>query len=145
MDMSKFEKIDGRDALRRLLDGEAVLDGSNDRHRLDGTTLVLVRKSGVYEIVNDGLRRILEMCWYVPKPFDVRQAMRDSPNEWVGKFKDGSEWWAVGFDQNHFNVIAKRINDHLPVDTTLTGITFPGPEYLDACIDINEVIKVVTR
>ncbi len=29
---------------------------------------------------------ICNQDWYIPKPFDVRQAMLERPNEWVGKY-----------------------------------------------------------
>lgn len=88
---------------------------------------------------------LLTMDLYTYKPFNVRKAMLDRPNEWVGKFKSGSEWWSVGFDANHFNVIAKRSDRYLPVDTTLAGMTFPRPEDLDACIPIGAVTEEAKR
>lgn len=145
MNLDRYEKIDGREALRRLADGGTILDGSNHLYLLNWTNFVVRRESGAYETVNDGLKQILEKDWYIPNPFDVRQAMRDRPNEWVGKFKEDSEWWAVGFDSTHFNVVAKQLNKHLPVDTTLGGMTFPSPEDLNACIPIEDVPEEATR
>jgi hypothetical protein len=142
MDLTKYEKIDGREALKRLLGGEEVRDVSDDAFILDGTIFVLVRKSGAYEILNDSLRRILENDWYIPKPFDVRQAMRDKPGKWLGAYQnDEGQLFKVGFDAKHFNVIAKLFNSELPVNTETPGVSFPSPEEIDRCIPIEDVLE----
>ncbi|QPI66411.1 hypothetical protein IR194_07920 [Exiguobacterium sp. PBE] len=153
MNLDKYEKIDGREALKRLLAGEIVLDGLADEHFLDGTKLARIRKSGAYEIANDGLRGILERDWYIPKPFDVRQAMLDRPNEWVGKYSVQDEektiWYYVGFDSKNFcSLRMKKRNKYgmkEPVKWNGGNVVFAIDDDLDVCIPIEDVPEEATR
>lgn len=145
MNQAKFEKIDGREALKRLADGETILDGSNRRYLLNWMNLVVRRESGAYETVNDGLKQILEKTWYVPKPFDVRQAMRDRPNEWVGAFEAKGDWYKVGFDESGFVALYCNHGLHRELRYTERNVYMVTKAQLDACIPIEDVPKEATR
>lgn len=142
IDHNRLEAISGRDAMRRLANGEDLFTAAGNRYYLkDDSFKVWLQTPQSSGPVSLDVSTLLEDGWYILKPFDVRQAMLDRPNEWVGKFESGSEWWAVGFDTKHFNVIAKPIELHVPVDTDRSGMTFPRVEDLDACIPIEDVPK----
>ena len=145
MSLDKYEKIDGREALKRLLAGEIVLDGLADEHFLDGTKLARIRKSGAYEIANDGLRGILERDWYIPKPFDVRQAMLDRPNEWVGAYEFSGNWFKVGFDNNHMVAIETGFKNDVPVMYHNEFVDHVEAIMLNTCIPIEDVPEEATR
>ncbi|WP_214780653.1 hypothetical protein [Exiguobacterium sp. s22] len=143
MDMTRYEKINGREALRRLLDGEEVYAESGEKYRIDPSydRLYYVPTPMHHEnlsVVN--VNDVFRDDWYIKKPFDVRQAMRDKPDEWVGAFKnDGGVWCKVGFDSRN----------HMAIEVILSHIGAPffesvGAGYalsaeLDACIPLDEV------
>ena len=144
MDMSRYEQINGREALKRLLAGERVLDALADEHFLDGTKLARVRKSGAFEIANDGLRRILERNWYIQKPFDVRQAMLERPNEWVAAYNDPhGAWIQVGFDTVNMRP-TKAYHGYTGGVEGANG-DFPTGYELETCIPIEDVPEEATR
>lgn len=145
MSLDKYEKIDGREAIKRLLAGEKVIDRLADEHFLDGTILARVRKSGAYEIANDGLRGILERDWYIPKPFDVRQAMLDRPNEWVGAFEVEENWYKVGFDTTFMQMACASISSEISVDLSEDRVFEVQLSNLINCIPIEDVPEEATR
>lgn len=145
MNLDKYEKIDGREALKLLLDGKTVLNSFNETHLLDGDRLVFIRKSGAYETVNDGLKQILETTWYVPKPFDVRQAMIDRPNEWVGAFEFNGSWYKVGFDSNYMVAVETGFKNNVPVMYHNEFNDNVEAILLNTCIPIEDVPEEATR
>ena len=148
MDMSRYEQINGREALKRLLNGEKVYSCESERYRLDpnGNLYYIPNPTHHENLSFATIKEILSVNWYIPKPFDVRQAMRDKPDEWVGAFhNEEATWCKVGFDTKHMNAIYKPFNSHLPVSTDVPGISFPTPEDLDDCIPIEDVPEEATR
>lgn len=146
MNLDRYEKIDGREALRRLANGEKVFGGRND--------FWFMREDAGIQYVIGGSSRTAEVTLhdfsqsnhhYIPKPFDVRQAMLDRPNKWVGAYNDGVGWWAVGFDLDHCCVVSKQIPISYPVDAEYAGTDFPKPEQLNICIPIEDVPEEETR
>ncbi|WP_277640072.1 hypothetical protein [Bacteroides graminisolvens] len=89
--------------------------------------------------INDLLYRGL----YIKKPFDVREAMRERPNEWVGKFKDNvGLWYKVGFDSSQFRAIKVGLKSNLDVvHRQRYGTELAYAYDLDSCIPIDEVPK----
>lgn len=150
MNLERYEKIDGWQALERMKNEEKVIreeDGLLVTYELIAG---LIFESDPNEDGPDTspivLNDLLGSYWYIPKPFDVRQAMLDRPNEWVGAFKnDYGNWCVAGFDTSHFNAVCKNLSGHLPVDTDVPGVGFPSPEELDACIPIEDVPEEATR
>jgi hypothetical protein len=115
MNLDRYEKIDGREALKRLADGEYVF-------------MELINETVKLKLSEDGLQWDVAGCenqvtyWtfnqiytskglYVPKPFDVRQAMLDRPNEWVGAYQDEEgRRWKFGFETESFQAVAIPLN-----------------------------------
>jgi len=137
MDLSKFEKISGREALRRLADGEKVY---TDEH----------------EFIEPNHHERCEIRWffmgegefYIPKPFDVRQAMRDRPNEWVGAFKPAvGSWMKVGFNELCFTVEVRPLiedGNYLPSHGSNGGYGATESQ-LNKCVPIEDVPNNVAK
>lgn len=144
MNEKRFKRIETKEEVLILLgQGEHIFDNNMTEFYYDKDNEAVMRcdERHVPILTSLPINTFLEGNLYVKKPFDVREAMRECPGVWIGKYEDGDDWWEVGFDERHFNVIAKRLDRQLPVDTSLTGITFPKPEDLDKCIPINELVK----
>lgn len=146
MNLDRYEKIDGREALRRLVDGQRVYDNYGWYWEMS--------EDGIVSYVKDEKKFLSEIhlatfsthkYLYIPKPFDVRQAMIERPNKWVGAYNDGVGWWAVGFDLDHCCVVSKQIPISYPVDAEYAGTDFPKPEQLNICIPIEDVPEEATR
>ena len=144
MNLDRYEKIDGREALKLLLDGKTVLNSFNETHLLDGARLVFIRKSGAYETVNDGLKQILETTWYIPKPFDVRQAMLERPNEWVAAFEVAENWYKIGFDTTFMQMACASISSEISVDLSEDRVFEVQLSNLINCIPIEDVPEEAT-
>ncbi|TCI26696.1 hypothetical protein EVJ32_04800 [Exiguobacterium sp. SH5S4] len=140
MDLSKFEKIDGREALRRLVEGLEIFTNKGTELRLNFKHSQVVNGNSEIVSLYYPVNVILSGDWYIPKPFDVRQAMRDKPDEWVGAFENGQDnWIQVGFDAISMapatayhgytgKVIVNEDNPNIPTRSTL-----------DSCIPIEDV------
>lgn len=144
MNMTRYEKIDGREAIKRILDGEYVFNSAGSPYSLEPDTNNLIYKlpkSGT--IIHSGYKiaDMLSCDWYVKKPFDVCQAMRDKPDEWVGAYQDvnTAEIFKVGFDSKQFRAISTDISAKLPVDAHGAGTYVVYGDDLDRCIPIEEV------
>lgn len=92
--------------------------------------------------------RILRRDWYIPKPFDVRQAMLDRPNEWVGAFlRNDGEWMLIGFDTHAFEATSTPFAN-LKLDVTPQddyACRMLSAIYIDKCIPIEDVPEEATR
>lgn len=144
MDKKRFKYIETKEEVLILLgQGEHLFDHNMTEFYYDKDNEAIMRRDnfGHPEMTRLSINVFLDNYFYIKKPFDVREVMRESPGKWVGKYEDGGTWWEVGFDERHFNVIAKKSNEHLPLDTTIPGVTFPKPEDLDKCIPIHELVK----
>lgn len=152
MNLDKFEKINGREALKRLADGEIIYDSYGTRYEVvhrpvfDEVGLYYTSKDGGNAKSRIEVSVVLSNKWYVPKPFDVRQAMLDRPNEWVGAYKNkDGDWLKVGFDTRNYmavEVFMEHIGapsfDSMGADYTLFA-------ELDDCIPIEDVPEEATR
>ncbi|VXB52226.1 conserved hypothetical protein [Exiguobacterium sp. 8H] len=151
MDMSKFEKIDGEKALILLAEGQKIFTAKGEACYIDKQTKNVMMNWGVYtEGVDVSLEDVFRIQWYIPKPFDVRQAMRERPNEWVGAYYDDEleqieqPWLKVGFDPERVMVVkahhtfrGKPSRVISPADQ-LHHYT-PSPKDLNKCIPIEDV------
>ena len=142
MNQAKFEKIEGREALKRLVDGENIyVDESTFFHLPTYNELLKV------DVVNGkptskedwvSITEFVEHEWFVKKPFDVRQALFDYPNEWVAAYNDErGKWIQVGFD----TVSMRPIKAYYGYSGLVKGATAQQATSfeLDACIAIEDV------
>ena len=148
IDLTRFEEISGREALRRLADGLSVFekDGAEFSFDFETNETVWVRKDGKKFVGNGNaypitLEAVAGSPWYIKKPFDVRQAMRDKPDEWVGKFRNGEGvWYKTGFDSDAMQAVeANYIFNGPPKYAPSSGVTSLRFNALDACIPLDEV------
>lgn len=150
IDLSKYEKIEGREALRRLLDGENIyvdentfvhLPIYNDLQRVD-----IVNGKPMSEDDWISITEFIEHEWFIKKPFDVRQAMRDKPDEWVGVYQenDGS-LYKVGFDTNRFLAVETELESEASVTYDFPNVRGTYPEDLERCIPIEDVSVNVNK
>lgn len=145
MNLDRYEKIDGREALKRLLNGEIVYSCESERYRLDPNGhLYHIPNPTHNEILSFvSIQDILSVNWYVPT-FDVRQAMFDRPNEWVAAYNDErGKWIQVGFD----TVSMRPIKAYYGYSGLVKGATAQQATSfeLDACIPIEDVPEEATR
>ncbi|WP_214788733.1 hypothetical protein [Exiguobacterium sp. s21] len=152
MNLDRYEKIDGWQALERLKDGKVVFSFHNnefsefviaagDLYSSPVSTHAQQRTPRLMTI-----DRILRRDWYIPKPFDVRQAMRDKPDEWVGVYEDiDGRLYKVGFDSRAFTAVIATYKADVKVDLSLGGCSKADIYVMDNCIPIEDVPKEATR
>lgn len=144
MDMTRYEKITGREALKRLADGEKVIRETGSSYFVcsEGRFVCDNVVLGGPRVTDLTLDEILNECdWYIKKPFDVRQAMRDKPDEWVAAFKTSeNDWVKVGFDTSEFTVVGLELSNDAPLNAAhdYFKVCVYGTD-LDACIPLDEV------
>ena len=144
MNLDKFQKIDGREALKRLVEGEEIYTDKGSKMRLDFENHQIVNGYGG-AISLCPLQSILTRTWYVPKPFDVRQAMLERPNEWVGAFEVAENWYKVGFDTTFMQMACASISSEISVDLSEDRVFEVQLSNLINCIPIEDVPKEATR
>ena len=144
MNLDRYEKIDGREALKRLADGEEIFSKSGSSYFLrDESNHLWLRTTNSMGYAGISVCEMLTDSWYIPKPFDVRQAMLDRPNEWVGAYKSGMGFWfKIGFDTDSMNAVYEELE--------LDGLPFwqhnrVRPSMLKASIPIEDVPEEATR
>lgn len=139
MDMNRYEKIDGREALKRLADGEEIFSKAGSSYFLrDESNHLWMRTANSMGYAGVSVCEMLTDSWYIPKPFDVRQAMLERPNEWVGAVSEASgKFYKVGFDTDYFlPVIAPFDDTNDPMFIRYERATKAA---LDNCIPIEDV------
>ena len=148
MNLDRYEKIDGREALRRLVDGLSVFEknGAEFSYDFETNETIWVRKDGKKFIGNGNaypitLEAIVGGPWYIPKPFDVRQTMIDRPNEWVGAIEHGGHWFKVGFDLKRMAVVSTILKNDVPVLGHHPVVSDAFVLRLDDCIPIEDAPK----
>ena len=142
MDEKRYEKIDGWQALERLKNDELVT------REIDGYILQTKLIAGLlyerepneddFDICDIVLNEFIESNWYIPKPFDIRDASLERPNEWVGAYQDlqTRKLYKVGFDKeimqlveaeydNPFDCLLSRLHVHLLDESVNFGDIFP--------------------
>lgn len=147
MNLDRYEKIDGREALRRLADGETIYDSYGTRYEI--VHKPVFDEVGLYYTTKDGgnaksrieVSVVLSNKWYIPKPFDVRQAMLDRPNEWVGAYEFSGSWFKVGFDSNHMVAIETGFKNDVSVMYHNEFADHVEAILLNTCIPIEDAPK----
>lgn len=141
MDLSKFEKIKGLEALIKLAENERIYNGGGSYFFLDSDGLQ------AYDVFMDVTIKsqyrvddFINHDWYIPKPFDVRQAMRDKPDEWVGAFKHQGSWLKVGLNLTQMEVVVSTLKSSALVkDCSRSSFNSVDVSFLDNSIDLNDV------
>lgn len=146
MDETKYEKINGREAIRRLVAGEQIYKNEKVSYKLTvhQDYPSLMRFNGPHSI-NDHYSNcpatvdyICGQSWYIKKPFDVRKTMFDRPNEWVAAYNDDhGAWIQVGFD----TVGMRPVKAYHGYTGDVEGgkSDSPTPFELEKCIPIEDV------
>lgn len=122
MDLKRYEKIDGREALERLANGLEIYGFSGLKYQVDFLISDYKLWSGEKECGNGEdtptpltLTEILKETWYVKKPFDVRAEMLARPDEWVGAFRDSKNvWHKIGLDSKYMVAVETRFEEIKP-------------------------------
>lgn len=147
MNLDKFEKIDGREVLKRLLEGNVLYGLAGMEYKLsdEGQLLFFNYMNDEWEQSEMGFNKIINYGLYIPKPFDVRQAMLDRPNEWVGAFEFSDSWYKVGFDSNYMVAIETGFKNDVPVMYHNEFNDSVEALLLNICIPIEDVPEEATR
>ena len=145
MNLDRYEKIDGREVLKRLLEGNVLYGLAGMEYKLsdEGQLLFLNYMNDEWEQSEMGFNKIINHGLYIPKLFDVRQAMLDRPNEWVAAYKSGMGFWfKIGFDTDSMNAVYEELeSDGLP----FWQHNRVRPSMLKASIPIEDVPEEATR
>lgn len=149
MNLDRYEKIDGRAALKRLAEGEKVIRETGSPYFINEEGRFVCDNAAIYRphVTDLTLNEILKECdWYVPKPFDVRQAMLDRPNEWVGAYTNYEDkWFKVGFDVKRMRPVRSFMNSEAKVNLHDGRVFVIELEDLDFCLPIEDVPEEATR
>lgn len=140
MDMTRYEKISGVDVVNQLLAGKHIFNSRGlEYHCEDG--VLWSCGDGLCGTVRTPFNELTSRDWYTKKPFDVRQAMRDKPDEWVGAVykSDRDRWYKVGFDTNYFVAIEAKYDYDGPFELMSIGVERALRETLNDCIPLDEV------
>lgn len=118
MDETKYEKVEGGflGALELMKKGETVYDEHGRGYVLnDLNELHYINSEGDFMESNLRFNPLTQQDWYKNKTFDVRQAMRERPDEWVAAYKTKMETWVkLGFDTDSMNAVFTKIECDTP-------------------------------
>ena len=131
-----------------MLNGEKVYSCESERYRLDpnGNLYYIPNPTHHENLSFATIKEILSVNWYIPKPFDVRQAMLERPNEWVGAFEDRKgEWHKVGFDTESFMAIETSYDSTVKCEFYAYNVRQATEKEMYACIPIEDVPEEATR
>lgn len=141
MDLKRHQKINGLEAIKIWTKGGVVYDAHGAKYAIDKEDGFLWYASPFHRCGYDrSFNEIVKNDWYVPKPFDVRKAMINRPNEWVGAWKSPTgEWRKLGLNYQFLEVVETKLSLDLPVDMAYCGTGHPTAEQLENCIPIEDV------
>lgn len=148
MDETKYEKIDGGfiEAITLMRQGKIVTDYHGVDYLIRADEKLYFLNNGVQTISRADYNGLVVANWYIKKPFDVRQAMRDKPDEWVGVYEDiDGRLYKVGFDSRAFTAVIATYKADVKVDLSLGGCSKADVYVMDNCIPIEDVPEEVTR
>ena len=149
MDETKYEKIEGGflEALNLMDDGVTVCDHHGQEYVLNPYNgLQFADQNGEFRLTQARFNELSSRKWYKKKPFDVRQAMLERPNEWVGACDVGGVWMKVGFDEEQMQAVEGPFDYHGKANMSASCCV--GPNWripLDKCIPIEDVPEEATR
>ena len=156
MNLDRYEKIDGREALRRLAGGERIYSDCDYSYELGTEPYPSVKRfigndetGGMSDWYSANPLTLHDLCgrdWYIKKPFDVRQAMLDRPNEWVAAYTNFEDkWFKVGFDVKRMRPVRSFMDSDAKVNLQDTRVFVIELADLDLCIPIEDVPEEATR
>jgi len=143
MDLKRYERITGREALKQLLEGHRVYFeryGVAQHYEIsDNRLLVTTSPSGESYATLQSFLVESDANWYVKKPFDVRAEMLARPNEWVGAYQSPSgTWYKVGLDTSCMFALETKGDFEKP-DRSKDLIWTASPDKFDSAIPIEDV------
>ena len=163
MNLDRYEKIDGREALRKIADKAMIYDHEGFGYFYDSNGISYRRRpNGEHklDVFDISVANVASNEWYILKPFDVRQAMFERPNEWVGAYKGPyGTWYKVGFDGMYMTAIFTELEHKIEATHDTDGVRpifFDYSRYLSgrddrtlsvlgSCIPIEDVPEEATR
>lgn len=148
MDLTKYEKIDGCEALGRLANGEHIFSKAGVEYKTNahGFLFYLDYVENKWETSRIAFNNLVAQGFYIKKPFDVRQAMRDKPDEWVGVYQENDgRLYKVGFDTNRFLAVETELESEASVVYNFPNVRGTYPEDLERCIPIKDASANVNK
>lgn len=147
IDLKRYKAIDVEQAAILLIHGHKIFNSSGNSYHIDKHTKVVWMTAGdLMGDTNLSVQELLTGEWFTKKPFDVRQAMLDRPNEWVGAYKDPQgNWHKVGFDIKRMVVVETYVCGSAEVDYSMPDVGFLSDQHIDNCIPIEDVPEEATR
>lgn len=145
MDLKRFEKIESKErALILIAQGEKLYDHNHNEFYYDAKKECVIRHDycGNPQKTNITINNFLDKLFYLKKPFDVRQEMRENPGEWVGTFTDEKfEIYKVGLDLKNFQAVKAPVGWIGPCDLNYVPVRKVNADELDLCQPIIKVTK----
>lgn len=145
MDSKRFEKIESKEqALILLAKGEKLYDHNRNEFYYDVKKECVIRHDycGSPQKTNITINNFLDKLFYLKKPFDVRQAMRENPGEWVGTFTDEKfNAYKVGLDSKCFWAVKAPVVWNGDCNIEFSVVQLTSADELDLCKSIDEVPK----
>lgn len=147
MNLAIHQKISGLEAIKIWTNGGFVYDAHGAKYAIDKEDGFLWYTSPFYRCGYDRtFNEIIKNDWYIPKPFDVRQAMLDRPNEWVAAFNLGGVWMKLGFDEEQMMAVEGPFDYEGKANMSESASVGPNWRiHLDKCIPIEDVPEEATR
>ena len=149
IDFSMMTEVDGLKAVEMLTLGHSIFSGEGDGYFIDpelkrlhifsyhtpssNIHLFNVRESG------QRFHYILSHQWYVIQPFDVRKAMRERPNQYVGAYRFRDRWNMVGLDEGAMQAKETVYNERYTDERPSYSMESVPYEVMDQCIPIEWV------
>lgn len=142
MDKSRFTEVKGIEALKILIDGGELTNGGGVVYRLSEELGLHYSHTcdGGWSISSYTLTEVVaERTWYVPKPFDIRDAALEKPNEWVGAYYEQQSrvLYKVGFDKELMQLIEAEYDN--PFDCLYRR---PGTNTLNPSIKFEDMFPI---
>ena len=146
MNLDKYEKIGAGKSLEVLEAGGSIFsegkqEGVDEYRVIDWVLHSKLDQQAEFLRDHSDVIWFLQQDWYIKKPFDVRQAMLDRPNEWVGAYGQDERWMKVGFDAKRMRPVRSFMNSGAKVNLQDTRVFVIELADLDLCIPIEDVPK----
>ena len=136
-----FERISGKDALLRVLDGESVYHEKGTKYQFErGIVTFYDREHGMNVRSKYSVNKFLDGGWYVRKPYKVQEHLLAKPNEWVAVLYDKGDhvYRYIGFDTETMTVVCSTDNT-VPVDYMDDKVGRISIAELEECFPVEEL------
>lgn len=141
MDLSKFEKIDGGlpEALAYMKKSKLAYTEDGYKYTVDASNkLFIFDKNHGLVLCVERYNNLVQKTWLKKKPFDVRQAMRDKPDEWVGVFQENGDCYKIGFDNESYQAVHTLLSNDIKPDLESINVYPCEKEHLIKSISIDD-------